>query len=298
MDLTKPIIFNALTLNGALSPVAGAPLSGYTVDQVEAAPVDVRAYTAPRALKDGLDASNVYLGGRRFSAIISVYGSTKGDFWDKAQDVLSAFSPTLAYTADSAALGYLAWDFYQPTADTTNWPTATYPNGIPLRYYLRSTSLPQYVIRRDEDGGLAGGGLSKQFRVTMEAKDPRKVNQSETTVAPSGSPPQTATNKGDYPAWLTVGFTVASQTAGDTIVVTVGSNTLSVSTASSTASAVFVLDGARGTLTMNGSLSMGNLISGSLDNLLLQPGAQSVSIARVATASVSGRSFVWRDSFA
>lgn len=296
MDLSKQITYNGLTVNGALSPVAGAPMSGYAVDQVEAAPVDVRAYTAPRALKDGLDATDVYLGGRRFSAIISVYGSTKGDFWDKAQDVLSAFSPTLAYTADSAALGFLAWDFYQPTADTTNWPTATYPNGIPLRYYLRSTSLPLYAIRRDEDGGLVGGGLSKQFRVTMEAKNPRKVNQSTSSVAGSAA---TATNKGDYPAWVSVTISVAAQTDGGTVVVTIGANSVSVSVATSAATSTFVLDGEEGTLKRNGTLAMSLLTGGSLDNLKLSAGATAVSFTKTGLAAVTPTvTWSWRDSFA
>lgn len=296
MDLTKQIVFNGLTLNGALSPVAGTPLSGYAVDQVEPSAVDVRGYSAPRALKDGLDASDVYLGGRRFSAIVTVYGSTKGDFWDKTQDVLSAFSPTLAYTADSAALGFLAWDFYQPTADTTNWPTATYPNGIPLRYYVRSTTPPLYTIRRDEDGGLAGSGLSKQFRVTMEAKNPRKVNQSTSSVAGSAA---TATNKGDYTAWATVTVSVSSQTDGGTVILTVGANSLSVSVASSTATTTIVLDGEEGTLKRNGTLSMGLLTGGSLDSLLLSSGATAVSFSKTGLAAVTPTvTWVWRDSFA
>lgn len=215
MDLSKKIWYNALTVNGVMTPVAGTPLSGYTVDSVEPAAVDVRGYKAPRATADGMDASDVFLGERRFGAIISVYGSTRGDFWDKAQDLLAAFSPTIAYNADTANLGFLPFNFYQPTADISTWPTSTYPDGIPLLYYVRSAHAPVYLIRRDEDGGQAGLGLSKQFRVTMAARDPRKYLQSESTVT-IASTASSATSSiaylGDYPTTGTITIVSGSAT--------------------------------------------------------------------------------------
>lgn len=203
MDLSKTISYTyissgtstaTLQLNTRTETAGGIPASGYLVDQVNVSDIEVAAYAEKRALQDGVDASDVYLGRRRIAMIVSVYGSTRGDFWDKTQDLLAAFSPTIAYTADSANLGFLPLDFYQPTADIVTWPTSAYPNGIPLRYYARPSLIPTYEINRDTDGGTAGIGLTKKFRVSLVCRDPRKYAQTETT-----SQTTTLTNNGDYP---------------------------------------------------------------------------------------------------
>jgi hypothetical protein len=85
MDLSKTISFNSLTINGSLAPVAGgAAMSGYRVDELNVSSVDVAQKLDKRAIADGLDAQDIYLGGRHINGIVSVFGSTLGDFWDKA----------------------------------------------------------------------------------------------------------------------------------------------------------------------------------------------------------------------
>lgn len=171
-------------------------MSGYLVDSIDPWSIEVAQTFEKRALRDGADASDVFLGKRSVRLVVSAYGSTKGDFWDKAQDLLAAFSPTLALNADTAQLGFLPFDFFQPTADISTWPTSTYPNGIPLRMYLRPVSIAGQVMDRDTDGGIASLGLAKKFTIGLVARDPLKV-----AINGTSSTASSYTNKGDTPVY-------------------------------------------------------------------------------------------------
>lgn len=209
MDFSKAVTFNSLSINTATRSAGGVATSGYLIDRFRPIPPGVDAYKEKRALRDGIDAGDVYLAGRQFSLIVTVFGSTRGDFWDKTQDLLEKFSPTIAYTADSANRGFLAFDFYQPTADIATWPTSAYPDGIPMRYYLRPAHHPVYMVERDRDGGAASRGLSKPFEVMMEARDPRKYLQTAISQAITTAS-QTAVYKGDYPTWPIFTFSLSA----------------------------------------------------------------------------------------
>ena len=215
-DLSLPISYNGFSVNTVSRSTGGAPMSGYLVDEMNVSALEVRQFLDPRATADGIDASDVYLGRRSVELIVTVYGSTRGDFWDKAQDLLSHFSPTLAYASDSANLGFLPLDWYQPTADVVTFPVSAYSSGIPMRMYLRPNGLPAYTSRRDDQGGQSGKGISKQFRIPLLARDPRKVLQSETTVSiasTTASASSSATYKGDYPAGLGAYIKIVSGSA-------------------------------------------------------------------------------------
>lgn len=282
MDLSKTISYNSLTVNGSLAPVAGgAGMSGYAVEQVDVTPVDVTQRLDKRALQDGLDAQDVFLGGRHITAIIAVFGSTHGDFWDKAQDLLAAFSPTLAYAADSANLGYLALDFYQPTADIVTWPTSAYPSGIPLRYYCRPMSPPSYVMRRDEQGGAAALGLAKRFSLSLLARDPRKYVQTAET-ATIGTSTTTQTNLGDYPTPAT--FTITAGAFTGAMAFTVAGNAFTINVDSTTAT--YTIDTVAGTIRKSGVLNMSLLTAGSL-RFDLPVGASTAVRGSVVGATVS-----------
>lgn len=290
MDLTLPITYNGLTVNGSLAPSGGgAAMSGYVVEEADITPVDVTQRMDKRALQDGMDAQDVYLGGRRVSMIVTAYGSTRGDFWDKAQDLLAAFSPTVAYNADTANAGFLALDFTQPTADIATWPTSAYPSGIPLRLYCRPTAVPAYSMRRDDQGGAAAAGLAKPFRVSLIARDPRKYTQAQQSVT-IGTSNVTATNNGDYPTYPTLTL-IAGATTGSTSV-TIGANTLTVWI--DTASATYVLDTAAQTLKRNGVLHMELLATG---NVYQPLSAGATVCVRTALTGLTA-TLAYRDAFA
>ena len=210
MHLGGSVTYNGLSLNTVTRTAGGVPTSGYLIERFSPDPPPPTAYLEKRALADGLDASDVFLGGRTFNLIVTAFGSTAGDFWDKAQDLFEAFSPTIAYDSDSANKGFLAFDFSQPTALVSTWPTSTYPNGIPMRYYVRPLGAPTYAIERDKDGGSLTTGRVKPFTVPLIARDPRKYLQSATTTGQFTTTNQTATYRGDYWTYPVITFSLSA----------------------------------------------------------------------------------------
>lgn len=233
MDFTKAISYNSLSVNTVARSAGGLPTTGYLVERFQPIPPQIDAYFEKRALTDGMDAGDVYLAGRQFGLIVTAFGSTKGDLWDKAQALLTAFSPTIAYSTDTANRGFLAFDFYQPTATIATWPTSAYPDGIPMRYYLRPMHHPVYLVERDKDGGTASRGFSKRFEVAMQARDPRKYLQAAISAAITTAT-QTAAYKGDYPTGPIFTWSLsATGSSAFTLVVNSMSNVINLSSLSS-----------------------------------------------------------------
>jgi hypothetical protein len=230
VDFSKPIVYNSLSVNTATRSAGGLPTVGYLVEQFRPLPPAIDAYFEKRALTDGMDAGDVYLAGRQFGLIVTVFGSTQGDFWDRAQDLFYAFSPTIAYATDSANAGFLPLDFYQPTADIATWPTSAYPSGIPLRYYVRPMHAPIYLVERDKDGGTVSRGFSKRFEINLQARDPRKYLQS-TIAATVTSTTQTAVYKGDYESFPVFSWSM-SAAGSSAFQLTLNSTNLTINLAS------------------------------------------------------------------
>lgn len=220
MDLTAPISYNGLTIPGLTLTAGGKPSTGIAIDRVDISNIDVEAYLEKRALQDGVDASDVYLGARRVVIHAGVFGSTRAHGFDQLQSFLRAFNPNIAYGADSANLGFLAFDFRQPTISTAAW-TAGY---VPMRFYLRPLAPPTYTFDRGPSAGADGAGVSFQVQATLLARDPRKYLQSTISTSITTAT-QTATYRGDFPTWPTASWTV--QTGGDGKTLTIVINGLS-----------------------------------------------------------------------
>jgi hypothetical protein len=296
VDLSLPIGYNSLSCNTVVRQAGGVPSSGYLTSRVEIGDIEVAAFAEKRALKDGIDASDVYLGRRRINAIITAYGSTKGDFWDKQQALLAAFSPTLAYNADSANLGFLPLDFFQPTADIATWPTSAYPSGIPMRFYVRPSVPPAFTVDRDQTGGVAGGGLSLPYRVSLVARDPRKFLQTETTIAIASGTSTSASNAadyvGDYPTDLATVTIISAAATGSVVYRIEGSSfTISLDAASTT----YTLDLKERTFKKSGTLNMGLITVGGWPQLGLDA---TVNIFRDDNNAASSASLTFRQAFA
>jgi hypothetical protein len=205
VDLSAPIIYNSLTISGNTVTSGGAPMTGAAIDRINVSDIDVAAYLERRALTDGLNASDVYLGGRRVVIDAGVFGSTIAHGWDQLQAFQRAFHPRIAYNADTANLGFIAFKFRQPTTST-----GIYAGGfIPLQLYLRPTRPVQYVVDRASTGGVGGKGIAFRAHAELVARDPRKYVQTATTLAITTSA-QTVVTRGDYP---TFGIVTWSQTA-------------------------------------------------------------------------------------
>lgn len=270
MDLGKPVTYNGLSLNTVVRAGGGAPTSGYLVERIAPEPSPPSGYLEKSALRDGLDAGDVFLGGRSLGLIVTVFGSTAGDFWDKTQGLLSAFSPTIAYDTDTASHGFMALDFFQPTANIATWPTSTFPNGIPMRYYLRCSGGPRYAIERDRDGGLAAMGRSKPFDIPLIARDPRKYNQTAITSAQFTTTNQTAVYRGDYWTYPIITFSL-SATGHSAFTLNISGFDIQLNL-SGQSSGTFTFDYAKRTLTLAG-VSKSGLITASQGYAPVKTGA-------------------------
>lgn len=270
MDFTKAITYNGITFNSPTRQAGGLPTSGFLLDRFRPEPPNLKGYLEDSAIRDGMDAGDVYLSGRRFGLIVTVLGSTAGDFWDKAQDLQAAFSPTLAYNADTASLGFLAFDFYQPTADIATWPTSAYPSGIPMRYYMRPLGSPAYAIDRDRDGGTSGRGMSKTFDVSLLARDPRKFLQTAVSATVTTST-QTASYRGDYPTFpiFTFSLTATGHSAMTLDIVNSSVTARATINLSAQSSGSWTLDLSKRTLESPAGTSMASLLSTSGLNIPL-----------------------------
>ena len=234
MNLGASVTYNGLSLNTVTTQSGGLPMSGYAVEKFQPLPPPPTEYLEKRALTDGLDAGDVFLGGRTFMLIVTAYGTSAGDFWDKAQDLITGFTPTIAYTADSTNRGFLAFDFTQPTADTATWSAASFPDGIPMRYYVRPEASPTFLIERDKDGGSSTNPMAKTFDIRLLARDPRKYYQTlqSTSLSVAGST-STITYRGDYPSPAILTFSLsATGHSAFTIVVDGISNVINLSSVS------------------------------------------------------------------
>lgn len=220
MDFSKAITWADINLNSVTLAPSGQPASGYRVDRFSPSPAPLTQYVEKRALTDGLDVSDVFLGGRNLSAIVTAYGTSVGDFWDKVQTLERIMSAPLrrqaavdANQANTEGFGYLS--FFQPTASTGvgQWPTSAYPNGIPMAFYARPIQM-EYDLERSKDGGNLH---SKSFRLNWLAKEPVKIHTTAVSSAfvQGVSTTNTLTYRGQYPNYPIVTWTQTATGGGN-----------------------------------------------------------------------------------
>jgi len=209
MDLSKRIIYNEFTAAGLTTTTSGAPGYGTVVNKIDVSDLDVSQYFDKRAVQDGIDAADVYLGARRINIDASIFGSTRGHAFDQLYAFTEAFHPVIAYNADTANIGFLQLEYYRPTADISTWPTSTYPDGIPLFFYARPLAPPRFIIDRQETGGTAGKSFSIRVAATLVARDPRAY-RSAAIVASISTDATTATYRGNFPTWPIITFAMSA----------------------------------------------------------------------------------------
>ena len=294
MNLQALITYNGLSINTASRSAGGAPTSGYRVLRFAPEPSPPTGYLEKRALTDGLDAGDVFLGGRTFGLVVQVFGSSEGDFWDKAQDLFAAFTPTVAYNADTTNRGFLDFDFSQPTADIATWPTSAYPNGIPLRYYMRPSSGPSYVVERIKDN-VREGGHAKAFNIQLIARDPRKYLNTELQYAISASS-TTGTYRGDYQSAPIITFSVsATGHSAFTLTVNGFANVINLSGVSS---GTFTFDYGKRSLVDSTNTSRASLLSSVAGFPLVGPSTSEPSFSYTNPTGISSAFIKWREAWA
>lgn len=202
MDLSGPIFYRGFALNNAKESLGR--LSGCAIERVTYSNVSGIGYTEKRAMGDGNDAGDVFLSARRIQLTGTLYALTRPALYDLKQEMVAAFTPTLAYTEAPHDFGYLPLYWEEPTEKQNLWPTKVrnlYANVRPL-------ALPLFEIVRDRTGGANDRGASLPFQVTVEARDPRIYV--DPAVAAFFYPNRdqggggAVYNRGDYPAPLNV----------------------------------------------------------------------------------------------
>lgn len=205
MDFSKDIAYNGLTVpgSGLVSVPGSAKLDGFQINSIQSSDITVQEYTEKRALADGMFATDIYLGYRKLVIDGGVYGSTRGGAFDHLQAWTGAFSPRLAYNADTANIGFLPFTFYQPTDNTAVWDTNNYPSGIPMQMYLRPMMPPHFDFTNTQ-GPSKFKGMSIRTLTTLIARDPRKylrTSQSFNLVNNANLFATPLAYRGDYPTF-------------------------------------------------------------------------------------------------
>lgn len=199
MDFTKPVkIYTSATeyvdINNLADMKRGPkPITGFKLDQAgyEASPV--RGYVDQRALRDGVDYTEPFLGARQVQLAVSVYGETLGDFWDQIDVLAKALSPMP--NAWTATYGIRPLRFYQPTRSQAS----DFPYGIELELGVRPTGLIQFSATRAMSVGMETGGFSQRVVVPLFAPDPHKRHVN-LRVLPSS-------NRGSEPSYAIISGT-------------------------------------------------------------------------------------------
>lgn len=183
MDLLRPIRYRGFTFNDVPLQVTGPrSVGGCTVQSVKLGDVDVAGYTEKRALGTGKDASDVFKGGYRFTIIGTLYGSSRGDLYDRLHSMESACDPELAYGDRPDLKGYCPITFYEPS-EHPDWPDG----AIPLFMGVRALSGINHTVQRDGTGNSDDDAIAIPYAVTFEAIDPRKYVTTRQSINISGA---------------------------------------------------------------------------------------------------------------
>jgi hypothetical protein len=190
-------------------------LTGCEIQRVDWPGVPGVGYDEKRALDDGYDASDVFLGKRLIGMEGAIYSDTRSELYDLKQALVTACTPTAAYDDDPGAKGFMPMDFYVPTGNTIDF-AAGYIHQMVL---VRPVRQPSLSIEADRTGGLDTQPLSMRWSGLFEAKDPRVYFFTSTDTSISGSAGSGAgsfVNKGDYPTPLNVLLLVNSASSSGT----------------------------------------------------------------------------------
>jgi len=238
MDLSAAVTIQRpgaapLDINSLRDPasIGSAPASGYLIEQVDFSSVPITAFTEDTPLVDGVDSYDPYLSARNISIVLSVYGSSYGDFWDKVTALNAAFQaqPKAADTGTYPALGadgQRKLSFSQPKAS----------GSYSLYMMVRPMALPRFVTESGSSAGIAERGYSVKCSITLMAEDPYKYFATETTVSRTGSGTLSVVNSGTTIAWPVVTWNI---TASTTVSVTLGSDTVEHTNETSTVTDTF-----------------------------------------------------------
>jgi hypothetical protein len=221
MDFNLPITYqiagsSTINLNSiaASEVTTSAPLSGYKVLSASFGDVQLTGYVDKRALHDGVDAADAYLGVKQLSIVCGVFGSSIADFHEKIQALMDASRPVPREYESN--YGFRDLSFSQATIDTTNF-TSGY---IPMAMKVRPMSVPGFQLTSAQSIGVSAKGFATNVQLNFMAKKPYKFRQTSRSITVSSSSATTTLpNLGSaivFPAFEIV-FSTASTYSSATI---------------------------------------------------------------------------------
>ena len=221
MDLTRRIGYRGFNLNSIRSDSQTRDMVGCEVTRASYHGVQGVGYDEKKAMADGYDSADVWLGKRAISLSGNLYGRTRAELFDILTDFLGKVSPTAAYDEAPSNKGFLPLDFYLPTErlqqyndDNTlfNQPwysTGTksgdgpFPNGLRhVCFMARPVSMPDLSFVSDMHGGPDDGALSVAWTAVLEARLPWMLNYAftEQAMGQRDGDSGTVRNRGNRPA--------------------------------------------------------------------------------------------------
>ena len=273
------LTYNGLTLN--------QEVSGNKKDIIEVNDARVqtllRSVTEPHEFDDGAESYPAFKQAKRIILSGEVRGSTRPALLDRLESFATAFDPARVSHDNPDTNGYLPFDFTVPTADTANWPLATYPNGIPCRYYVRAELAVEPPINQYS-------GLSVPFTLPLLAVDPRRYLQSTSSLTGAGTADNSLADYFSYPT-LTIAMTGAGS-AAFAIGNTTSAQTLTLDLSGLINGDSVAIDMQARTILVNGTSDPTLYVSG--DWLWIEPGSNTITVTNSTNASPT---LTWRSAF-
>lgn len=197
MDLTRAIRYRGFDLNKIMYDAVSRDMVGCEVRSVEYGSVVGVGYEEKRAMGDGTDVADLYLGKRIVTMTGNVYGRTRAEAFEKFNDLADVMTPTDAYEDSPVNRGYVSMDFYMPTTDTTYFPSGL----IHAVMLVRPMSSLSARFDSDVHGGDDDKALAIPWTARLDARVPDIVNYDFTTKALTGDDETfSMRNRGNRPA--------------------------------------------------------------------------------------------------
>ena len=188
MDFNRPITyqvaggstidFNSIAISDVTTPAARG---GYKVLSARFNEAPLVGYVDKRALRDGADIADTYIGTRTLSIVCGVFGTSSGDLGDKIQAFLDAMRPIpRTYEAD---YGFRQLAFSQATIDTANYSTGF----VPMMMLVRPATIPTVTLTSSQSIGASARGFAATVGFTMMAKTPYRYSATERSISITAS---------------------------------------------------------------------------------------------------------------
>lgn len=256
MDLTRTIGYRGFALNTIQFDAVSRDMVGCEVRSVEYGNVPGIGYEEKRAMADGTDVADLYLGKRLISMSGTIYGRTRAEAYRLYSQLAEVMTPTDAYESNPSQRGYLPLDFYFPTDDTTNFPSGL----VHAMIFARPMASLSARFDSDRHGGDDNKALAIPWNAQLDARVPWIVNYDYTTMALTGTTHWfTMRNRGNRPAAIEMRLVVPDRFNGmneGSVTVTIGSNTFKIILGSRASRYTVMYDTHAKVITLQGALRM------------------------------------------